>query len=293
MAEVECTRKEFLAALAAGLASLGFSRFSAAAGSQTVPVTKEKKGTREIQIEWLGHGSFKFVSRDGKVILLDPWISTNPKAPSRYRSFKSFGKVDLLLFTHGHVDHFMLPDVKKLVALYDPDIIAPWELDFFIKSEIPQARCMTFQLANIGATYNYHGIDISMVNAVHSSGAQLTGFTGTNKYMGRPVGYVLSFENSLTIYHSGDTALMSDMRLVIGDYYKPDIAILPIGNVFTMGPKEAAHACMMIRPSFVIPEHYGTFPALEQTADSFVNHLKTLSPRTRPLVLTPGTPILV
>ncbi len=290
---VEYTRKEFLAALAAGFASLGFSGFSSAAGAPAEAATQKKKRAREIQIEWLGHGSFKFVSRDGKVILLDPWISTNPKAPSRYRSFKSFGKVDLLLFTHGHVDHFMLPDVKKLVALYDPDIIAPWELAFFIKSEIPRARCMTFQLANIGATYNYHGIEISMVNAVHSSGAQLTGFTGTNKYMGRPVGYVLSFENSLTIYHSGDTALMSDMKLVIGDYYKPDIAILPIGNVFTMGPKEAACACKMIRPSFVIPEHYGTFPALEQTADSFVRHLKTLAPQTRPLVMTPGKPILV
>ncbi len=290
---MECTRKEFLAALAAGFASLGLAGISSAAGTTPVPATAGKKRIKEIQVEWLGHGSFKFVSRGGKVILLDPWISTNPKTPSRYRSFEHFGKVDLLLFTHGHVDHFMLPDVKKLVALYDPDIIAPWELDFFIKSEIPQARCMTFQLANVGATYNYHGIDISMVNAVHSSGAQLTGFTGTNKYMGRPVGYVLTFENSLTIYHSGDTSLMSDMQLVIGDYYKPDLAILPIGNVFTMGPREAAYACKMIRPSFVIPEHYGTFPALEQTADSFVKYLKTSSPQTQPLVMTPGKPILV
>ena len=76
-------------------------------------------------------------------------------------------------------------------------------------------------------------------------------------------------------------------------YYKPDLAILPIGNVFTMGPKEAAYACKMIRPAFVIPEHYGTFPALEQTADRFVQYLKTASPATKPLVLTPGKPIYV
>ena len=215
---VDCTRKEFLAAMAAGFASLGLARFSSAAQPAHSPAENGNFKPKEIQVEWLGHGSFKFVSKSGKVVLLDPWISTNPKSPSRYRSFDGFGKVDLLLFTHGHVDHFMLPDVKKLVARYDPDIIAPWELDFFIKSEIPQARCMTFQLANIGATYNYHGIEISMVNAVHSSGAQLTGFTGTNKYMGRPVGYVIAFENGMTIYHSGDTALMSDMQLVIGDY---------------------------------------------------------------------------
>ena len=290
---MECTRKEFLAVLAAGFTSLGLSGFSQAADPLPSPGTRRKGRPKEIAVEWLGHGSFKFVSKSGKVILLDPWLSTNPKVPTRYRNCDGFDKVDLLLFTHGHVDHFMLPDVKKLVARYDPDIIAPWELDFFIKSEIPRARCMTFQLANIGATYDYHGVKISMVNAVHSSGAQLTGFTGTNKYMGRPVGYVLCFEDNMTIYHSGDTALMADMQLVIGDYYKPDLAILPIGNVFTMGPKEAAHACKLIRPAFVIPEHYGTFPALEQTAAAFVKYLRIAAPGTQPLVMTPGKSLLV
>ncbi len=288
---MKCSRKEFLAGMAAGIAALGLPGFARAAET---PVPSENSqtasSTAKVEIEWLGHGSFKFVSPQGKVILLDPWISTNPKVPTRYRDGKGFDHVDLIVFTHGHVDHFMLPDVKRLVTLYDPDIIAPWELDFFIKSEIPQARCMTFQLANIGATLDYHGIDISMVNAVHSSGAQLTGFSGTNKYMGRPVGYVFAFENGTTVYHSGDTALMSDMELVIGAYYKPDIAILPIGNVFTMGPKEAAYACKMIRPSIVIPEHYATFPALEQTADRFVQALTEIRPETRALVLKPGQP---
>jgi L-ascorbate metabolism protein UlaG (beta-lactamase superfamily) len=288
---MKCSRKEFLAGMAAGIAALGLPGFARAAEAP-VPSgkTQPASSTARVEIEWLGHGSFKFVSPRGKVILLDPWISTNPKVPTRYRDGKGFGQVDLIVFTHGHVDHFMLPDVKKLVKLYDPDIIAPWELDFFIKSEIPQARCMTFRLANIGATLDYHGIDISMVNAVHSSGAQLTGFSGTNKYMGRPVGYVFAFENGTTVYHSGDTALMSDMELVIGAYYKPDIAILPIGNVFTMGPKEAAYACKMIRPSIVIPEHYATFPALEQTADRFVQALAETRPETRALVLKPGQP---
>jgi len=289
---MKCTRKEFLAGMIAGLAALGLPAFSRNTEGSVFPEEKKAASvTGKVEIEWLGHGSFKFVSPQGKVILLDPWISTNPTAPTRYRDGKGFGHVDLMVFTHGHVDHFMLPDVKKLVGLYDPDIIAPWELDFFIKSEIPQAKCMTFQLANIGATFDYHGIAISMVNAVHSSGAQLTGFSGTNRYMGRPVGYVFSFENGTTIYHSGDTALMADMRLVIGDYYKPDIAILPIGNVFTMGPKEAAYACKMIRPSIVIPEHYGTFPALEQTADRFVEALARIRPETRAVVLQPGQPV--
>jgi L-ascorbate metabolism protein UlaG (beta-lactamase superfamily) len=288
------TRKEFLTRLSLGIAALGLPGL-ARANSSSATGQKEKKSMRpkEIQVEWLGHGSFKFVSKTGKVILLDPWISTNPKVPGRYRSFNGFEKVDLILFTHAHVDHFMLPDVKKLVAKYEPDIISPWEMSFFIKSEIPQAKCMTFQLSNIGAAFNYHGINISMVKAVHSSGAQLTGFTGINKYMGRPVGYVLEFENGMTIYHSGDTALMSDMKLIIGDYYQPDIAILPIGNVFTMGPREAAHACKMIRPALVIPEHYGTFPALEPNADNFIAHLKKVHPDTRALVLAPGESVQV
>jgi len=291
---MKCTRKEFLAGMVAGLAALGMPGLARAAEGQVPSQEKKKKkltSAAKVEIEWLGHGSFKFVAPGGRVILLDPWISTNPKVPIRYRDGKGFGHVDLMVFTHGHVDHFMLPDVKKLVNLYDPDIIAPWELDFFIKSEIPQAKCMTFQLANIGATFDYHGTAISMVNAVHSSGAQLTGFSGTNKYMGRPVGYVFAFENGTTVYHSGDTALMADMKLVIGDYYKPDIAILPIGNVFTMGPKEAAYACKMIRPSIAIPEHYATFPALEQTADRFVDALARTRPETRALVLEPGKPV--
>ena len=289
---MKCTRKQFLAGMVASLAALGLPGFAKAAEPPVSAEPKESTATAgKVEIEWLGHGSFRFVSPRGKVILLDPWISTNPKVPTRYRDGKGFGHVDLMIFTHGHVDHFMLPDVQKLVNLYDPDVIAPWELDFFIKSEIPQAKCMTFQLANIGATFDYHGIEISMVNAVHSSGAQLTGFSGTNKYMGRPVGYVFAFENGTRVYHSGDTALMADMELVIGSYYKPDIAILPIGNVFTMGPKEAAFACGMIKPSIVIPEHYGTFPALEQSADRFVQALAETRPETKALVLEPGQPV--
>lgn len=288
---MQLTRKQFLSSLCVGMAALSFPQF-ALSGKQ--PLGKPSfQGEKEIQTEWLGHGSFKFVSKQGKVILLDPWISTNPKLPSEYRSFNGFDKVDLILFTHGHVDHFMLPDVKKLISKYSPDVIAPWELSIFIKQEIPMAKCMTYKLSNVGGTYNYHGIKLSMVTAEHSSGAQLTNFTGANRFMGRAVGYVMEFENGYTIYHSGDTGLTADMKFVVGDFYQPDLAILPIGSVFTMGPAEAAHACGMIRPKAVIPEHYASFPVLERNAKGFISEMEKSHPLIEVLAIQPGEKIFV
>jgi L-ascorbate metabolism protein UlaG (beta-lactamase superfamily) len=250
----------------------------------------EKKMPAESQVgvEWLGHGSFLFVSCDGKIILLDPWLSTNPNCPGKYRKKNGFEKVDMVLWTHGHVDHFMLDDAKMLVADYRPKIVAPWELNFFIKSEIPGANCQTFVLGNKGCSADIDGIKLTMVEANHSAGAQLNGFEGQNRFVGEAVGYIIEFENGLKIYHSGDTALMGDMKTIIGDYYRPDIAILPIGGVFTMGPAEAAFACTLIRPKIVIPEHYGTFPVLTKTPDDFRNQVQHLAPQVKIIAAQPG-----
>lgn len=244
-----------------------------------------------VLVEWLGHGSFKFGSPGGKVVLLDPWLSTNPKCPAEYRTMEGFSEVDIVLFTHGHVDHFMLPDTQGIVERFNPKIIAPWELEFFIKAEIPKANTLTFELANKGATSVIDGLKITMVGADHSSGAQLTGFEGVNKYVGEPCGYIIEFENGFKVYHSGDTGLMADMELIIGNFYEPDLAILPIGGVFTMGPQEAAYACRLIRPRYAIPEHYGTFPVLVQTAEDFVRWVEQYAPDTEAFELTPGEPI--
>jgi len=265
------------------MAGLHFFRGGMAQAAERRPVSEGKVG-----IEWLGHGSFLFISCKGKKILLDPWISTNPKCPGRYRRKKGFGAVDLILWTHGHVDHFMLPDAKELVADYQPKIVAPWELSFFIKAEIPGANCQTFTLANKGATANLDGIKVTMVEAFHSAGAQLTGFEGTNRFVGEAVGYIMEFENGLKIYHSGDTSLMGDMKTIIGDFYKPDIAILPIGGVFTMGPDEAAFACKLINPKVAIPEHYGTFPVLVQESDGFKQEIRKQAPQVKVLDVKPG-----
>ncbi len=259
-----------------------------ARGSENKTFSKGKVG-----IEWLGHGSFLFTSCKGKRILFDPWTSTNPKCPGKYRKQGAFGAIDLILWTHGHVDHFMLPDAKGIVADYKPKIVAPWELSFFIKAEIPGANCQTFVLGNKGATADFDGIKITMVEAFHSAGAQLTGFKGVNRFVGEAVGYILEFENGLKIYHSGDTSLMADMKTIIGDFYRPDIAILPIGGVFTMGPEEAAFACKLIRPKIVIPEHYGTFPVLVQNADDFIEKVRKHSPQVKVLEVKPGVKVEV
>ncbi len=288
---MEFSRRHFFKSMGAviGMAGLhGLLKVDEAHAAEKSPAGQGKVG-----IEWLGHGSFLFTSCRGKTILFDPWISTNPKCPGKYRKTGGFGKVDYILWTHGHVDHFMLPDARDLVASYAPKIVAPWELSFFIKAEIPGADCQTFVLGNKGATADFDGIKITMVEAFHSAGAQLTGFEGTARFVGEAVGYIMEFENGLKIYHSGDTSLMGDMKHIIGDFHKPDIAILPIGGVFTMGPDEAAFACKLIRPKIAIPEHYGTFPVLVQTSDGFKKKVSSLAPKVKVLDMKPGEPVKI
>ncbi|MGB0389492.1 MAG: MBL fold metallo-hydrolase, partial [Ardenticatenaceae bacterium] len=128
-----------------------------------------------IGIEWLGHGSFKLVSREGLVILIDPWIFHNPSAPAKYRSLEEFGKVDLILYTHGHLDHFSPDELRDLVDLFNPQVIAPLELSLHLKEIIPKADALIFGLANKGGSTEIEGIKISMVRADHSSSTPLIG----------------------------------------------------------------------------------------------------------------------
>lgn len=284
------SRRDFIlsagGALAAGIGGALIDPERSRAGEKRA----RKKGDGKVAVTWLGHGSFLFTSVEGKKILLDPWLATNPVCPGKYRyeDGRGFDKIDILLYTHGHVDHFMLPDAKMIIEKFNPLVIAPWELSFFIKSRIPSANTQTFTLGNKGSWSTFYKIRMVMVGADHSSGAQLTGFQGTNLYVGEPCGYIIEFENGYRIYHSGDTALMSSMKDIIGEFYKPDLSILPIGGVFTMGPEEAAFACKLIGSRFVIPEHYMTFPVLAKDAGHFMKSLKTEAPETGGIVINPG-----
>lgn len=283
------TRRQFFQVLTTLCGIVGVSAIS---NAQTVNPKKDHKlGDGTIRIEWLGHGSFLFQSCSGKRILFDPWLSTNPKCPAKYRQPNGFGSVDFILWTHGHVDHFMLSDARSLITEYQPKIIAPWELNFFIKAEIPEADCQTFAIGNKGCTTTLDGLKFTMVEAFHSAGAQLNGFEGKNRFVGEAVGYIIEFENGVKLYHSGDTSLLGDMETIIGRYYQPDIAILPIGGVFTMGPDEAAYACRLINPKFVIPEHYGTFPVLVQDCVRFKKKVAEQATATKVIEAKVGVPV--
>ena len=283
---MKISRRNFFKGLGGAIAVLGFNRIPSVASAEASE--SENLGQGEVGITFLGHGSFLFTSVTGRRILLDPWIKTNPNCPVHFREKDSLSNLELILWTHGHVDHFMMPDAKKLITEYSPKVVAPWELSFFIKAQIPEANCQTFNLGNKGATADFGGIKITMTEAYHSAGAQLTGFEGINKFVGEAAGYIIEFENGFKIYHAGDTSLMGDMKHIIADYYQPDMAILPIGGVFTMGPKEAAFACKLIRPKYVIPEHYGTFPVLTQSAEEFIKETKRLAPNTEVFAINPG-----
>jgi len=275
---------------------IGFSAAgSLISGLGTGPAAREQSSKAQIEFTWLGHGTVLYRSANGRYLLVDPWITANPAMPNKYRRVvgEGFERVDFLLYTHGHGDHFELPDATALIERFNPLVLAPWELSFVIKVEIPSANTQHFVLGNKGTWTDFDGIRIAMVPASHSSGAHFSGFKGKTRYVGTEVGFVIEFENGLRVYHSGDTGLMADMKLVIGDFFQPDVAVLSMGGVYTMGPEEAAYACKLIGPRVAIPIHYKTFPALVQSADGFLEHLSRYAPATKAIVLEPGESTMI
>jgi L-ascorbate metabolism protein UlaG (beta-lactamase superfamily) len=201
---------------------------------------------------WLGHAAFLMQSPGGKRILFDPWITGNPSAPE---SAKQIGALDLILVTHGHSDH--TGDVVPIGRASGAQVVAPFELSVLLqKKGLKNVTGM-----NPGGTLLALGLSITMVHAHHSSSFE---DDGQMLYAGVATGFVVEFENGLTIYYSGDTGIFGDMRL-IGEMYRPQIAFLPIGDLYTMGPQQAAKAVELLGVKQVVPMHWGTFPALTGT----------------------------
>ena len=209
-----------------------------------------------LSFTWLGHSTFLFRSPGGKRILIEPFVASNPSCPE---SAKKLGELDLILITHGHSDH--AGDAASIARATGAHVIANYEICLWLESKGIQN---TAPMGH-GGTQTIGGLAITMVNAVHGSSIV---DDGRVVCLGHPAGYVIRFEDGLTIYFAGDTDLFGDMRL-IGETHRPAIAFLPIGDRFTMGPAAAARAVEFLGVRQVVPMHYGTFPFLTGTVAEF------------------------
>ena len=208
-------------------------------------------------IRWCGHATFRLVLPDGRVIFIDPWLTENPACP---KGLKEPDRCDFVVLTHGHSDH--CDDVPALIRQFNPVIIANYDLCSALQNIFGKGR---YEGMNTGGTHAVDGVRVSLTQAFHSSGVNTPKGPA---YGGMPNGVVIGVEGLATVYHAGDTDVFSDMA-VIARLHAPKVAILPIGDRFTMGAKGAALAAEMLQPASIIPGHYKTFPILAQSADPF------------------------
>jgi L-ascorbate metabolism protein UlaG (beta-lactamase superfamily) len=239
----------------------------------------------KVEVLWLGQATFKITSPGGKVIVLDPFLVNNPKTPAEYKNLDKLGHVDLILVTHGHGDH--VGDVKELAAKTKAKVYGPAGLIATLVDLgwIPGEQGVRFgkggKVQPLGPQ-----ITITQVRAEHSSEVTVTDPAtkkSTTHPGGEPAGFIIELENGFKLYHMGDTGLFGDMKL-IADYYKPDLVLMPIGGHFVMDPKDAAYATKeWLKPKFVIPIHYGTFPVLKGTPQEYIAALGQTSTKVFPI----------
>ncbi len=225
---------------------------------------------------FLGHATVRCDLPSGEVVVIDPFLTENPTCPPSARQFE---RLDLILVTHAHGDHS--GDVLSLAARFDPLVVATYDLcQWFAAHGVRRTSGM-----NLGGTQRACGLEITQVRADHTS--SLTEDDGTIVYGGVASGFVVRLAGGFTFYHAGDTALFSDMALM-AELWHPQLAFLPIGDHFTMGPMQAARACRFLNVPRVVPIHWGTFGLLTGTPADFARELAALGQATEVVTLQPG-----
>lgn len=215
-----------------------------------------------VKLTWIGHASFILDTPGGKRALIDPWMTGNPVAPE---GLHDPGDVDLILLSHGHSDH--TGDVIRLAKEKSPAaVMCMIELGDYLGSKGVE----NIIGGNKGGTLSAEGVSVTLTHAFHSSSYGED--DGTIVYTGEPAGLIITLENGYRIYFAGDTTVFGDMAL-IGELYRPDLAMLPIGDFFTMGPMEAAKAVELLGVKHVLGMHYGTFPLLTGTPQGLRDEL--------------------
>jgi L-ascorbate metabolism protein UlaG (beta-lactamase superfamily) len=239
---------------------------------------------------WLGQSAFRITTVTGKVIVIDPYLTANPKTPEAYKKLEALGKVDLILVTHGHIDHYL--DAPALAKLNNAPLWAPAGLAQSMQTLgiLPVAQANRMNKGGSIMPFGPGGVRITMTHAEHSSELVWrnpeTGKEETH-VGGEPCGFIIELENGFKIWHMGDTGVFGDMRL-LGEMYKPDLLLIPIGGgQFVMNPADAAMATRdLIKPKMAMPMHYGTTPQLVGTPDEFIKAMGNSSVKIT--VMKPG-----
>ena len=231
----------------------------------------------DTRVTWYGHATFLFETPGGRRVMIDPWVQGNPACPDHLKKVEN---LDVMLITHGHFDH--IADAVQVAKDANPkSVVCIFEIaDWLGKKGVENLVGM-----NKGGTVEVEGIKVTMLHADHSCGIQDD--DGSIIYGGEAVGYLIELENGLKVYHSGDTAIFGDMGLY-GELFAPDMAVLPIGDHFTMDPRQAAYAAQMLGVKRVIPSHYATFPLLTGTPAKLREELNKRNVTCEVIELQPG-----
>lgn len=256
-------------------------------------VSSASAQTDKVQVQWLGQSVFKIITPTGKVIVTDPWLVNNPKTPPEYKNVDALGKVDLVLVSHAHYDHF--EDAPELAMKNNAPLYGPAGLDesLLTLGILPANLVPRFNKG--GTTVPLPGVNIK-ITATHAEHSSELDWRPASNHVGglaqkgdqtlnggQPIGFIITLENGFKIYHMGDTGLFGDMKF-IGDYYKPDLVMIPIGGNFTMDPIDAAYAVReWLKPKFAIPMHYGAHPLGKGTPKEFMDALGSAPVKVFPL----------